>query len=133
MSGTGVKSPVVVLLLGLISTLPAQGPKPEQKRLRCVSTFGGGAYHRIYSVAVSPDGNRLTAGIQDEPMAMWDLASKRPVFEQEETGPIPVSLSFSRDGQLLAVGNSNGRVSIYDSATGRLIRHLCDFSGTRGA
>ena len=85
-----------------------------------VETFGGsaqqvyeGAGAPLYSTAVSPDGRLLAAaGAPAEQLAAWE-------------GPDNVwSLAVSPDGSLLASGGPDNDISLWDAATGELVRRL---------
>src|SRR5262249_56728176 len=75
----------------------------------------GGAW----SVAFSPDGKTLAAGLESGEVRLWDVASQRQVATLSGLGGCVRWLGFHPDGQSLAVaGASPGHVvCVYDVAT----------------
>jgi len=67
----------------------------------------------ILSIAVSPDGKYLAAGIQEGNQSIiWDLSTKSHVATLEQPGRIN-AVQFSRDGKLLATGSSEGTLFLW--------------------
>ncbi len=71
----------------------------------------------VNAVSFSPDGSTLAVGA-DGTVKLWDVAT------QQDIGALPghtqrvSSLSFSRDGKILASGAWDGTVKLWDVATG---------------
>ena len=91
--------------------------------------ISGGEGMHVQALALSPDGNTLAVGLGND-------GSIRLV--SAETGDLlqtiwpahdewPQVLAFSPDGTILASGGDDGRILLWDSATGELIKEL--FSG----
>lgn len=90
----------------------------------------------IQDFAFSPNGKVLvTVATYDE---SEDELDKGIVFWAVESGTVlksitpsspPASIGFSPDGALLAVGNTDKTISIYDAATGRMVRTLTGLIG----
>ena len=89
----------------------------------------------IYAVAISPDNRMVASGGagkmnrgDSEPsglIRMWDLLTKelRPILRSKS----PVStLTFSPNSRMLAAGNGDGTIQIWDAGTGELIREYKD-------
>jgi WD40 repeat protein len=72
---------------------------------------------RVRSVAFSPDGKLLAAGIGDPKklggVTIWDFNSKKVWFQHAAKEGIS-AVAFSPDGQLLAVASYDGSVRVFD-------------------
>ena len=66
-----------------------------------------------YSLALSPDGNRLAVGSK---IGLWlyDVPSMNPLAFWEKKGGIVSTIAFSPNGTLLATGNTTGDVIVWD-------------------
>ncbi len=67
---------------------------------------------RARSIAFSPDGTTLAAGLE-----LWDVATKTKITTLEESEYAVLSVAFSPDGTTLAVGMGDGTVTLWDMAT----------------
>ncbi|MDE2808222.1 MAG: collagenase, partial [Gemmatimonadota bacterium] len=67
---------------------------------------------RALSVAFSPDGTTLAAGLE-----LWDVATKTKITTLEESEYAVTSVAFSPDGTTLAAGMGNSIVTLWDVAT----------------
>jgi WD40 repeat protein len=75
----------------------------------------------VHAVALNPDG-RLLAAADAHTVIVWDLATRRPtgrpipVTESSgvTTSPDIVDLALSPDSRTLAIGDSEGRVTLWD-------------------
>ena len=67
---------------------------------------------RALSVAFSPDGTTLAAGLQ-----LWDVATKTKITTLEDSEYAVTSVAFSPDGTTLAAGMGNSIVTLWDVAT----------------
>jgi eukaryotic-like serine/threonine-protein kinase len=78
-----------------------------------------GHTHFVFSVAFSPDGQRVASGSADRTVKIWDTATGKELLSLNDGLSNPVlSVAFSPDGQRLASGADN-TVKICDSATGK--------------
>ena len=66
-----------------------------------------------YSLALSPDGNRLAIGSK---IGLWlyDIPTMNPLAFWEKKGGIVSTIAFSPDGTLFATGNTRGDIKIWD-------------------
>jgi RNA polymerase sigma factor (sigma-70 family) len=76
---------------------------------------------RAMSVAFSPDGKTLAAGMRDGAIRLWDVATGREVGFLREKGFVRVA--FSPDGQTLASAQEN-EVKLWDLRSGRVRARL---------
>ena len=78
----------------------------------------------INSVAFSPDGLLLAAGIDSwEGGKLYELASGKLMYTLVHSSYV-TSVAFSPDGRLLALGGYGINVTIWDTASGMLLRKL---------
>ena len=84
----------------------------------------------VISLAFSPNGKTLASGSADAAVRLWDVATRQQIGK-----PLPVhsgqiipavvqglpfsSVAFSPNGKILASGNTDGKVRLWDVATGR--------------
>jgi WD40 repeat protein len=87
-----------------------------------------------YSLSFSPDSRILAIaglamfhlhGITNR-LTFWDLASQQRINRLAVAAPSAVTVSFSHDGRMVAIGYLNGEVRIWDYETERLIVEFTD-------
>ena len=82
-----------------------------------------------YSVAVSPDGQRIASGVEDGSVRVWDFASGKPIGQPltltGHTGPV-YSVAFSPHGHRIVSGSKDGTLRLWDASTGQLIGQPLD-------
>ena len=66
----------------------------------------------IYTIALSPDGNRLASGSWDNDVALWDVASGRELARFDGGVGRLYSVAFSPDGRRLAYAGNDGSVHV---------------------
>ncbi len=88
-----------------------------------------------HSLAVSPDGRSLAAGLATTGLLRWGLEDDRAVATGSLSGfqDWVNSVGFSGDGRLLIAGSSDQRTRVFNAATGELVRTLPGPSGVTGA
>ena len=84
----------------------------------------------VNAVAFSPDGTTLASGDGIGTVRLWDVATRRPIGGPLTSHASPVNagtfipvnaVAFSRDGTILASGDGDGAVRLWDVATRRPI------------
>jgi WD40 repeat protein len=80
---------------------------------------------RFWTADISPDGKLLAAADRNTPLVqVWSLATGKLLPDLYATEWGPSALAFSRDGKKLASVTPYGVVSVWDTASGRLIEQL---------
>jgi serine/threonine protein kinase/WD40 repeat protein len=101
--------------------LRAKGEVPPYLRLGGFSsapTVRQGYEPRSNSVAFSPDGKRLAAGLQvTEAIKIWSLENNQEVLNLHASGSLFNHTEFSPDGTLLASSNDEGELHIWRAPT----------------
>jgi WD40 repeat protein len=72
----------------------------------------------VYGAAISPDGRWVASVSRDQTMQLWDLATGKELFR----GPFFASvrsIAFSKDGTSIVTGDDIGKISLWDSKTGK--------------
>lgn len=91
----------------------------------------------IYTIAVSPDGQRWAIGEDNGRLQMWDASTGRVLWiRQEHSGAIR-SVAFSPDGQRIVSGSSDKTLRLWEVDTGKCLAvvqtGLCGGLNFRGA
>jgi WD40 repeat protein len=87
-----------------------------------------GSTQFAYTLALSPDGRRVAHALDNEGVAVLEVASAGTVARFESGAAF--ALAFSPDGGLLAVGGVDGTVGVWDLETAKELRR---FKGHQGA
>jgi WD40 repeat protein len=80
-----------------------------------------------FDLSFSPDGARLAVAPAGEPVEIYDMASKKKLFELLRTVGGSQAVVFSRDGRQIATADSDTVVRIYDARNGELRARHTDF------
>ena len=104
------------------------------------------ASNGINSVAFSPDGTIVAVGGQDGAARLWDVATGKQIGNPLTSNPLASntfaggsppngvnSVAFSPDGQILAAGDEDGKVRLWDVATGQQIGNALTGNPLTGA
>ena len=78
----------------------------------------------VYSVAFSPDGERVATGSEDGTARVWERRTGAPITPPIVNGNIVVRVSFSPDGRFLITSSLDGFARIYNAFTGELVSRL---------
>ncbi len=78
----------------------------------------------IWSVAISPDGERLLSGGIDQSVRLWDLATGEQILLLEGHEGWVIEVVFTPDGNRALSGGLDGNLILWDLETGEIIRYL---------
>ncbi len=78
----------------------------------------------IWSVAFSPDGQKLATGSDDKIVRIWDFETHKCLQELEGHRNWIRSVAFSPDGEQLASGSDGHTVRLWNVQTGKCIKTL---------
>src|SRR6266852_6781954 len=76
--------------------------------------------HYIGTAAFSRDGATLAVAATGEPAQVFDLRSRRLLFQLSSDFGGPMALAFSPDGSLIASADTDTAVRVFDVHTGKL-------------
>lgn len=75
---------------------------------------------QVLSVAISPDGNILVSGALDG-IRVWTLKPRRPLYRLSWIGNPVYAIAFNPNGYIVASGDGDGRVQLWDVREGTFI------------
>lgn len=106
--------------------------KKDQVISKCVQACNNDSGISLEVVAFSPDGKQMAFGFASGTVEFWDplthIQKKNYPLQQGNTGllcssPV-ISLSFSHDSEILAVGTQNGTLLLFKVATGEKLASM---------
>ena len=77
---------------------------------------------------VSPDG-KMIAGLTEAEISIWDTVNFRKVASCGPLAGTPFTMEFSQDSKTLAVGQTDGRIVLWDVGSSALIGQLVGHEG----
>jgi RNA polymerase sigma factor (sigma-70 family) len=119
-----------------IFTKRADDPISYETEVRVIDTKTWEIKHKVKmegfasALSFSPDGNRLALGgrsrLADDAafVRLWDGHQEKMIGGTEGGGYRVSCLAFSKDGKLLATGDENGKVRVFDGLTGAALREF---------
>ena len=88
-----------------------------------IKTFRGHS-DSVYSVAFSPNGQRIVTGSLDDTAKVWEVASGQELFTLRGQGGGIWSVAFSPDGQRIVTGSGDHTAMVWEAASGRKLLTL---------
>jgi WD40 repeat protein len=114
-------APLALALLAAPGAHPAsppltmRGPSPAPRAV--LGLPGLYTFHRVDALAISPDGKTVAAGLEYEPLMVWNLRTKKRRALGEDLDDAIDALAFAPKGGTLAAAGGQGRVTLWDLAT----------------
>ncbi len=78
----------------------------------------------VVGLLFTRDGKKLAIVTKGAGVKVWDLATRKPVFEAPKPEDGVSTVATSRDGKMLAVGSNNGTIQIIDIGTSKVVATL---------
>jgi WD40 repeat protein len=88
----------------------------------------------VLCLAFSPDGKHLASAGHDGTIRLWDITTRKKLLDIAAQAPPPktpaepaatvTALAFSPDGKVLAAGNADAQVHLFNTADGKFVRTL---------
>ena len=121
-------SPSVVRSVAPISSPSSSPSGGSLENVSLVKSLTGHSDY-VWSVAISPDGQTLVSGSDDNTIKIWNLATGNLIRTLSGHSGWVKSVVISPDGQTLVSGSDDNTIKIWNLATGNLIRTLSGHSG----
>jgi serine/threonine protein kinase len=82
----------------------------------------------VWSVAISPDGQTLVSGSEDDTIKVWNLNTGEEIYTINEHSDDVFSVAISPDGQTFVSGSGDETIKIWKFATGEEINTITEHS-----
>ncbi len=80
---------------------------------------------RCPGIALSPDGKTIAVNRGDQTLRLWDLATGKPLFRQNDAHESVIrGAAIAATGGLVATGDDNGVIHLWDSRRAKVVRRL---------
>ena len=108
-------------------TLKGHGAQVDSTAATVSNAKGRSA--RVFTVAFSPDGQRIVTGSTDNTAKVWEAVSGKDLLTLKGHNDWIMSVAFSPDGQRIVTGSADNSAKLWDSANGRELLTLKGHSG----
>jgi eukaryotic-like serine/threonine-protein kinase len=98
-------------------TLRGHGAQIDSPEATFSNVKGRGA--RVFSVAISPNGQHIVTGGTDNIAKVWETASGKDLFTIKGHNDWITSVAFSPDGQRIVTASADHTAKVWDAASGR--------------
>jgi len=104
-----------------------QTPNNALENISLAKTLSGHS-DSVWSVALSPDGQTLVSGSQDQTIKLWHLDTGKLLRTLAGHSQAVWSIALSPDGKTLASGSSDNTIKLWNLSSGKLLRTLAGHS-----
>jgi len=102
-------------------------PSIEEEWTSLIQTLAGHSYG-VTAVAVSPDGQRIASGSQDNTIKIWDATTGQEEKTLAGHSDWVWGVAFSPDGRRIVSGSNDKTMKIWDATTGQEEKTLAGHS-----
>ncbi len=95
----------------------------QVENIALANTFIGNSKN-VYSVAISPDGQTLASGGDDNTIKLWNLGTRQRLQTLKGHSDSVYSVVFSPDGQKIASSSGDGTIKLWNLHSGQLLQTL---------
>ncbi|MCC6546543.1 protein kinase [Candidatus Sumerlaeota bacterium] len=76
----------------------------------------------VASLTFSHDSRQLLVPYLNDKVVLWDLQTRKPVYESEKTAGLGPCVTYNPAGDLFAISGNDDRITLWDAKTGTIIR-----------